>query len=174
MRAGRSRPPPRLIALLIDLPDGARMALAERWKASQPVRGLADQGTPGSAEGAGGQERRPAGPWPGPLGGATRELYAAMVDPTRLNARLAAIEPACRDVLRGLVAESASLDELLGRVALGRETVERCLGVLGGLCLVVRVESSGRPRPAAAPFGSTRLVVPREIAAALRLAGVTR
>ncbi|HEV8632758.1 MAG TPA: hypothetical protein VG370_00755 [Chloroflexota bacterium] len=153
MRSAKSRAP-RLIALLIDLPDPARAALAERWRISD---GAHRRGW-GAASGA----------------GSTRELYAAMVDPERLAARVAGLEPACRDVLRGLASEPAGLDDLLGRVALGSETVERCLSALGGLGLVVRVEPNRRARLAVAPFGSALLAVPREVAAALRLVGVTR
>src|SRR5206468_12987706 len=59
MRSGKGVPP-RLIGLLIDLPDAARAALAERWGC--------------------------AGAGPGQSAAATRELYAAMVDPERLAA----------------------------------------------------------------------------------------
>jgi hypothetical protein len=144
MRSGGAAAP-RLIALLIDLPDGARAELAARW----------------GCRGA-------------PTAGLARELYEAMVDPVRLGACVAELEPSCRTVLRGLSAEPTDLEELLGRVALGRDTVERCLGALGSLGLVVRVGTSGRPAPAAAPFGAARLAVPREVGAALRGAGVTR
>jgi hypothetical protein len=155
MGSRKGRPPPRLIGLLIDLPDGPRAALAAGWLAGQDATASGGDGAVGPV-------------------GLTRELYAAMVDPTRLGARVAGLDSACRDALRALASEPGSFDELLGRVALGRETLEGCLAVLGRLGLVVRVEPSGRPRPAAAPFGSAFLAVPREVASALRLAGVAR
>jgi hypothetical protein len=139
--------PPRLIALLIDLPDRQRAALAAAWG----VGGDGAAGTVGDRSGA----LAPA-------------LYGAMVDPARLGARVAGLDPGCRDVLRALGNRATGLDDLLGRVALGGETVERCLGQLGQLCLVVRLDARGRPRPAAPPFGGAELVVPREVAASLR------
>jgi hypothetical protein len=196
MGSASKHPAPRLIALLIDLPDAARSALAAEWVAGggtvPPVEDHADhrgaRAAPGSSIPVGGEstgtvrrtQETAATLAKAPMGrsrstplsatGSTRELLQAMTDPGRLQARLAALEPGCRDVLRSLGDEPANLDELLGRVALGRPTVERCLVELGRLGLVVRLEPSGRPRPAAAPFDRARLVVPREVAVALGLA----
>ena len=124
---------PRLIGVLIDLPQPALTSLAERWGAA-----------------------------------ATRkELYEAMRSGTSLAARVAGLTPAAQQLLRALAAEPLRLDDLLARVALGRESAERGLLELGELGLVVRVGAGGRGQPLVGGVGRERLAVPREIAAAL-------
>lgn len=125
---------PRLIPLLMDLPEPDRLELASRW------------GCPPAAA----------------------RIYDAMTDPARLAERLPALGQGCPEVLRAVADEPTTLVELLGRVALGRETVERCLAQLGELGLVVRVGPGGRPQPVRSPVGSARLAVPRELTGLVR------
>jgi hypothetical protein len=66
------------------------------------------------------------------------------------------------------------LDDLLGRVALGRASAERSLLELGGLGLVARVGPSGRAQPLQGRVGRDWLAVPREVAAALSRAAAAR
>jgi hypothetical protein len=97
-----------------------------------------------------------------------RAVYEAMIEPARLAAVVAALPSAAQQLLRALGSESLRVEDLLARVAIGRETAERSLLELGALALVVRVGAGGRAQPLFGSVGRERLAVPREVAAALR------
>jgi hypothetical protein len=95
-----------------------------------------------------------------------KELYEVMTS-RRLTGLVGELPAATQQVLRALAPTPLRLDDLLGRVALGRESTERSLLELGGLGLVARVGSSGRARPLLGGVGREWLAVPREVAGAL-------
>jgi hypothetical protein len=97
-----------------------------------------------------------------------RALYETMTSGPRLAKAVDALPDASRQLLRALADEPLRLDDLLARVAVGRETAERSLVELGELGLAARVGAGGRAQPLLGSVGRERLAVPREVAAALR------
>jgi hypothetical protein len=102
-----------------------------------------------------------------------KTLYEVMTS-GRLVGLVGELPAATQQVLRALAPAPLPLDDLLGRVALGRASAERSLLELGGLGLVARVGPSGRAQPLQGRVGRDWLAVPREVAAALSRAAAAR